>query len=296
MLQAHFRGPLGEDIQLLDGQLGFSVKGSVNTLETALRRSTFPLPGQVVNSANSVGAGIIQAGKALPAAAGVAANIGCGLVRHPATPQGAAFTSHVPNPFAQGIAKSVEVGTGICNMMSTPAMRAMPTQSSGWAPVRQRETVASSTALPPGSIQWQNRSGRWTYAAPKTKTLSGALGWATIKSLGAPGFVSPWIPPGKFTSPTAIVPGRFKKTLWQRQYNWYDVNTADSPYRTTWGIGETHSIVGMGPMAVMEAMVVTEAEGKNATTPIYKKWWFWALIGGGAVAIGGSTYTIYKRR
>ena len=302
MLQAHYDGPLGYDVQLLDGQLGFSITGAFKTVGGALKSGASAVGGGIVDSANAVGSGIIQAGKALPSAAGAIAKGACGLVSNSSIQQGASIASKVPNPYAQGVSKGIAVGAGICNMAFPPKTPQMPTQTAGKTGVLPKMKVAqvlqAKSKLPPGSIQWQSsKTGQWIYAIPK----GSALGMPVIDALngmglGAQGFISPWLKPGKFTSPYDIPPGQFKKAYWRRQYNWYDTNTADAPYRATWGISATHTVAGGGASPDPGATTVTEKAGKKATAPFYKKWWFWLAVAGGTAALGTGAYLIFRRK
>jgi hypothetical protein len=290
MLQAHYNGPLG-----------FSVQGATNSMKIAVNSGADAAAGGIINSANAVAAGVIQAGKMLPSIAAATAAGPCGLVRDPSIQQGASFASKAPSVWAQGTSKAVAAGTGICNVAHQPTSCSMPIQTAGWArtpatvspPTPGVTVTATPPALPPGSIQWQDsRTGQWIYAAPK----GSALGLATIEALngalGAQGFISPWLKPSRYTSPYAVPPGLYKKTLWRRQFNWFDVNTADNPYHSTWGVGESHTVVGSGSTPDPTAKTVTEKEGKAATTPVYKKWWFWTAIGLAAAAgVGAVVYT-----
>lgn len=325
MLQAQLRDPFGQEITLLDGmqgihggQLGFSIGGMVSSIGSAISSGASAVAGGVVDAANTVGGGVASGIKAIPSAVGGIASMACGVVQNSAVQQGAALASKVPSSYTQGAAAGVAVGSSICNMANPPKTTTTPTTAQRLifqakpimttqkaAPTAAAPTAAAAGQFPAGSIQWRSsKDGLWHYAIPKAVAKTMGLGAAPnigllgpkIGLLGGLGqtFVDPWSKAAKFTSPYAMPTLRQR---WLRQYNWTSVNTADKPYLATWGLGETHTEVGAGAEAAAGVTQVTEKAGKKATTPFYKTWWFWAAVGGGALAVGGTTvYFIRKRK
>lgn len=318
MLQAQLRDPLGREITLLDGmhgihggQLGFSIGGMISSIGSAIGSGASAVAGGVVDAANVVGGGVASGIKAIPSAVGGIASMACGVVQNSSVQQGAALASKVPSSYTQGAAAGVAVGSSICNMANPPKapttataaktllFQAKPIMTTQAAAAPAAAPAAAASQLPAGSIQWRSsKDGLWHYAIPKAVAKTMGLGAVPNVSLLGAGlgqtFVNPWMKPAKFTSPYAMPTLRQR---WMRQYNWTSVHTADKPYLATWGLGETHTEVGAGAEPAAGVTQVTEKAGKSATTPIYKKWWFWAAIGGGTLAIGGTaTYFIRKRK
>jgi hypothetical protein len=315
MLQAQFRDAYGQEIALLSEYDGGELAGfwsAVKSVGSAIGSGASAAAGGVVDAANAMGGGIAQIGKSIPAAAKGIASTACGVVNSSLAQQGASMASQIPSGYTQGAAAGIAVGSSLCNMANPPKVPQQPTQFTAKSfllqakpamttmtakPMATKPAAAAAAQFPAGSIQWRSsKDGLWHYAVPKAVAKSMGLGATPdvgLLGLGA-GFISPWMKPSKFTSPWAVPSLRAR---YQRQYNWFDVNTADAPYRATWGMGESHAEVGAGAEKAPGVPEVTEKAGKKATTPFYKTWWFWAAVGGGTLVLGGTaTYFIRKRK
>lgn len=244
--------------------------------------------GAVVDSVGDV---ITTTGSAFESIGRAAGNAWCDVTTHPAAQTAAALAALSPDPYAKGAAAGMAVNAAVCSAARGPgtpttAPGQVPGQASGLL-IRQAAVVSKkpktiAQRLPPGSIQAQiPGTDKWAYAIPKG---------AVLTPLSGNGLGSSWS--GRdFVSPSA----RSLDQRIRRQYSWYDVNTADQPYLVAWGMGamELQPVVGEKSD---KATIVDPKTLKNKTTPLIKKWWFWAAIVGGATALGTGGYLVYRRR
>lgn len=321
MLQAQLRDPFGREITLLDnGQLGFSIGGMISSIGSAIAGgagAAASAAGSLVNATTAVSGGLIAGLKPVGSILSSAASLACGVVQNSAVQQGAGIASQVPNPYAQGAATGVQVGNAICNMANPPRTATSATAAAPAVTMTALHPMVATAAAAPaaaatypaGTVTWKSsKTGMWVVAVPKAVAKSMGLGATPLTLLGPKppfGFMGPKIgllgaaaPQQKFQDawPYGGIPA--KNALYMRQYNWTSVKTADSPYLATWGAGLGGDLVVAGSSATQPAgvTVIAESEGESRSTPIYKKWWFWAAIGGGLLATGTATYFVVRKR
>jgi hypothetical protein len=129
----------------------------------------------------------------------------------------------------------------------------------------QDTSTTSTQKFPAGSIQWQNKLLTWTVAIPKGTMLSGHPGLgAYVHGFGLGAHV-------------------------------HGFGLGNAALGNS-GFGETHVVATTSATAVPEVRVVSESEGKRATTPFHKTLWFWAAVAGGVATIGTGTYLVFRRK
>ena len=221
-------------------------------------------------------------GRSVESVARGAGNLWCDVTTNSSAQTAAALAALYPDPYSKGAAAGMAVNTAMCSAARGPGQPTTQPTIGPVLPVSKPKTIAQR--LPPGSLQAQiPGTAKWMYAIPKGSVLTPLSG----NGLGS---VSPWLGRG-FVSPSA----RSLNQRIQRQYSWYDVNTADQPYLVAWGLAQPFAIVGTGERSD-KAAVVDPKTLKSQTTPVYKKWWFWAAIASSAAAVGAGGYLAFRRK
>ena len=203
-----------------------------------------------------------------------AAKTACGIINNPMAGGIATglLTKAVGSDTGNSITKAAGYASQACGSMFPKKTTTQTQKTTGTTPTKK----PAAKKYPAGSITWKNKMGVWVIAIPKGTMLSGSGLGALVHGFG--------LGDGQLG---ALVHG-------------FGLGSSDVgfiyPQIGDPGLGETHTVVGTSATQPTGVQVVTEKAGKSATTPIYKKWWFWAAIGGGVVTLGTGGYFLFRRK
>jgi hypothetical protein len=174
----------------------------------------------------------------------------CAATGNPTVQTAQTVAAAVPDPRAQAASQVVSATKGVCALVQTPAPKPPIPAAGVKLSILKLPALPPKPAYPAGSIAWRGPIGVYHIAVPRAA--------AGLSGLG----ITEW--------------------------NWYQINTYDSPYLATTdgGLGAAPFVeVATAPSLPAGVMEVTEKDGTALTTPWYRKTWFYLTLG--AVALGG---------
>lgn len=285
MLQAQFQNAAGE-MELLDEFSDYPphLDGVFDTVKSWVSDAA-----GVASTAVQTG---IKAGEA-------ALRLTCGVAQNESVRQGAGMAANLPDPRAQGVAQGVNTANAICSAVGPKPKTAAPVPAAGVQPIKQMKVAkVALPKYPAGTIgAFDPKMARFRIAIPIGAGLRGyGFGYGFGNGLPVP--VNPV--PADMPLHALLQHDSLKIRAPQKSGNWWAVNTADYPYKATFGLGAamTHQEVAAEaslPMGVAQ-VPLSLFNKSTGQTPWFAKPWVWAAIGGGALAVGGGAYYVMRRR
>jgi len=190
----------------------------------------------------------------------------CGIITNPAAANmaSALLTNTVGSSVGSYITKAATAASGACGTLFPTTKGTVTAPSSTTVPAAGTQATMTPTApvkkaYPAGTLYYfDSKKGTWMVSLP-IGTALGCVGGNCMMGLGQ----------------YALFPG-----------GWGALG-GDVTNQPATPVAEQPS----APAVQTTQAAVEKASG---TTPIYKKWWFWTAIGGGALALTGGGYLILR--